>query len=331
MHHPWQLLASCALLLACSSEVDGSTNTEVAILPSGGSAGADSIGVAGSSGRSVGESAGTSSGGGADVGGNAATAGSDAVGGGGASASAGASGSSGASAGGGAGVGGATANPGPIDFARWVLQLPTGSGTSPTTISSAQLLAGFSNEYFYAGDDGGQMFMDPATGITTSGSTRCRTEMREQTPGAGSAAWASSGTNTMTVEGKVVKLGGGSVTVAQVFNADDSIPLCELQYTSGHKFSLFYEESKGGGGSPTDLKTPVALNTRYTFSLALSAGKLSVSINGKEVYTHTPSAGILSNKFYFKVGNYDQSTSAGTPSKTPYSIVEAYKVDVVHQ
>jgi len=330
MHHPSQLLTCCALLLVgCSGETDGSTNMD-AILPSGGSAGSDSVASAGGGSSAIAGavSGGTTSNAGTDVGGsvgNDATGGVETAGG-------GASPGGGVTqVGGSAGAGGVALTPGPIDFAQWTLQLPIGTGTSPTTISSMQLLAGFSNEYFYRADDGGQMYMDPATGITTSGSTRCRTEMREQVPGAGSAGWASSGTNTMTVEGKVVKMGGGSITVAQVFNADDSIPLGELQYTSGHKFTLFYEESKGGGGSPTDLKTSVALNTRYTFSLALSAGQLSVTINGKQVYTHTPSAGILSNKFYFKFGNYDQSTSAGTPSKTPYSIVEAYKVDVVHQ
>jgi hypothetical protein len=129
----------------------------------------------------------------------------------------------------------------------------------------------------------------------------------------------------------VLKLGSGSVAVAQLFNGTDSIPLIELQYTTSQKFVLFYEESKGGGEPTVDLKSPVALDTRYTFQLGLSAGKLSVSINGKQVYTRTPSAGILDNKFYFKVGNYDQSSKAGTPSKTPYSIVEVYKVDLVHQ
>jgi hypothetical protein len=56
-----------------------------------------------------------------------------------------------------------------------------------------------------------------------------------------------------------------------------------------------------------------------------------VTIDGKQVYTHTPSAGILANKFYFKLGNYDQSTSAGTPTTIPHSIVEVYKVDLVHE
>jgi hypothetical protein len=279
------------------------------------------------------ESGGNGSAGAANTGGNAraGSAGSER---GGASADSGRSGAGslgGANAtAGSAGAGGAPFVPGPIDFRAWKLQLPIGSGTSPTTISSAQLLAGFSNDYFYIAADGGQAFMDPATGITTSGSKHCRTELREQTPGAGDAAWPSSGRHSMTVQGQVVKLGGGSIAVGQLFNATDSIPLCELQYTSGQGFSLLYEEAKGGGSS-TDLKTAVALNTRYSFVLAMVDGKLSVSINGKEVFTRTPSAGILDNEFYFKVGNYDQSSSAGTPSTTPYSIVEAYQVDVVHQ
>jgi hypothetical protein len=326
--HPSQLLLSCCLLLVACSGAAGTANPETSPTP-GGAGQSTSPGSGGSAGS---ESAGTSSAGGnAPVGGSAGSAGSELGG------SAADTGRSGAGSLGGAGTNGGSAGgggapfvPGPIDFRAWKLQLPTGSGTSPTTISSAQLLAGFSNDYFYIAPDGGQAFMDPATGITTSGSQHCRTEMREQTPGAGDAAWPSTGTHSMTVEGQVVKLGGGSIAVGQLFNGTDSIPLCELQYTSSHKFSLLYEEAKGGGSS-TDLKTAVALNTRYTFVLAMVDGQLSVSIDGKQVYTHTPSAGILDNKFYFKFGNYDQSSSAGTPSTTPYSIVEAYKVDVVHQ
>jgi hypothetical protein len=217
-----------------------------------------------------------------------------------------------------------------IDFRFWELQLPIGAGSSPDTVSSAELLKGFSNEYFYRAADGGQAFMDPATGITTSGSQHCRTELREQASGAGKAAWSSLGTHRLTVEGKVVQLGRGNVAVGQLFNGTDSIPLCELQYTSQQRFSLLYEEAKGAGSS-TDLSTPVALDERYTFALAMVDGQVSVSINGKEVYSHTPSPAILANQFYFKFGNYDQSSIAGTPTTTPYSIVEAYRVEVVHQ
>jgi hypothetical protein len=136
-----------------------------------------------------------------------------------------------------------------IDFTIWSLQLPIGSGTSPTTIPPSQLVAGFSNAYFYRADDGGQVFMDPATGITTSGSQHCRTELREMTPEGGQAAWRSTGINTLTVAGKVLQVGGGAsgrVTVGQVFSSDDSIPLCELEYSNSlGGFELLYEEASG--------------------------------------------------------------------------------------
>lgn len=227
-------------------------------------------------------------------------------------------------------AGGSAVVPAAIDFRFWELQLPIGAGSSPDTISSAELLTGFSNDYFYRAADGGQAFMDPATGITTAGSQHCRTELREQAPGAGKAAWSSLGTHRLTVEGKVVQLGRGNVAVGQLFNGTDSIPLCELQYTSQQRFSLLYEEAKGAGSS-TDLNAPVALDERYTFTLAMVDGEISVSINGKELYSHTPSPAILANQFYFKFGNYDQSSMAGTPTTTPYSIIEAYQVEIVHQ
>jgi hypothetical protein len=326
MHNPSQLWFGCVLLVACAGGADAESSTDNTILPSGGSE--SSAGT--SSSGSGSENAGSSSAGSANTSaGSSGDAGSNATGGnaelqGGSSA-----GSNTAETAGAGGTGGAPYVPGPIDFRYWLLQLPTGMGTSPDQIKPAELLAGYTSAYFYKADDGGYLFMDPAQGITTSGSKHCRTEMREQKLEGGGAAWPSTGTHSMTVEGKVVKLGGGSIAVGQLFNGTDSIPLCELQYTNSQKFSLLYEEAKGGGSS-TDLKTSVALNTRYTFALSMVEGELRVSINGKQVYTRKPSAGISDNSFYFKFGNYDQSTSAGTPTTTPHSIVEVYKVDLVH-
>jgi hypothetical protein len=222
----------------------------------------------------------------------------------------------------------------PINLSMWYLELPTGSGTSPTTIPGSQLAAGFSDAYFYRAADGGQIFMDPATGITTPGSVHCRTELHEEDSSGQGADWASSGTNTMTVSGTVLQVGGGSsgdVTIAQVFNDTDSITLSELQYNVGRGgLELFYEEAKGNGGE-TDLKTPISLGSRYTFILDFSKGVLTVTVNGKQVYSHKPSSAVSGNQFFFKVGNYDQTASAGPISTTPYTVVEDYSVDVVHE
>src|SRR5579859_4617134 len=120
-----------------------------------------------------------------------------------------------------------------IDFSVWELQEPSGSGTSPTVISSSQLVAGYSDSYFYVGTDGCQTYMDTQTGITTSGSLHPRCEMREMTTGGPAAAWSAADTNKMTVTGKVLMLGSGSsgkTTVSQVFDNTGGFPLCELQY-----------------------------------------------------------------------------------------------------
>jgi Alginate lyase len=333
--------ALCLVLGACSG---GSSGDDSAASPQAGSAGSESVSSGGASAMGgasaaagatsasagTGASAGADANGGATAGGasnTSGTGGSNAAGGDGAMAGSSAAAGSGATAGGGAG-GGASA----IDYSIWLLQLPTGTGTSPNTVAGSKL-ASYSDAYFYKASDGGQAFMDPATGITTSGSVHCRTEMRESTPGGGQAAWSSSGTNTMTVTGAVMLLGkgtSGNTTVGQLFNGTDSIPLIELQY-NGSKggFELLYEEAKGGG-SETDLKTPVALSKQYTFTLALTQGVVTVTINGKPVYTHAPTAATLAKSFYFKVGDYDQTAAAGAISTTPYTIVEAYSVAVVH-
>ena len=94
-------------------------------------------------------------------------------------------------------------------------------------------------------------------------------------------------------------------------------------------FVLLYEEAKGGG-TVADLKTLVALNIPYSFQLSLTNGVLTVSINGTQVYSHTPSSSIIANEFYFKCGNYDQTTTAGDVTTTPYTIVEIYSIKVVH-
>jgi hypothetical protein len=207
------------------------------------------------------------------------------------------------------------------------------TGTSPTTTYP---LTGYSSSYFYVASDGGQAFMDTATGITTSGSSHCRTELREMSGGS-AAAWPSSGTNTLSVTGKVTLQGDGSsgkTTIGQVFNSNDSIPLCELEYTqaansAGGNFQVLYEESKGNG-TDAYFSTKAALGTQYTWELELVNGVLYVYVNGSQVYTHTPSSSVQAKDFYFKCGDYDQTAAAGKVTTTPYTIVENYAIKIAH-
>jgi hypothetical protein len=207
---------------------------------------------------------------------------------------------------------------GSIDWSPWSLQEP--DGQTQTT------LKGYKDAYFYPAGSY-QAFMDTMTGVTTSGSLHPRCELREN------ASWLATGKNTLTVSGRVTQIGGGSsgkTTVGQVFNADNSIPLAELIYLGSGKFEVLYEEAKGGGTN-TPTNASAALGTDYNYELSLSAGQLTVVINGSTVFTKTPSAAVANNHFYFKAGDYDQTATAGAISTVPYTVVENSAIQVAHQ
>ena len=216
-----------------------------------------------------------------------------------------------------------------VDYSIWQLQLPSG-GTSPDVIPPSKL-ATYSDAYFMKADDGGQIFMDPITGVPTGGSTHPRTELREVDANGDGALWSPSGTNTLTVTGKAIEC--ASCTIGQIFNGSASITLAELEYSSdsGGSLKLLYEEAKGTAGTPLDLGVEVPLNQVYTFVLSLSNNRLSVSVDGHSVYSYTPSAPTLADQFYFKAGNYDQEAGAGPVTTSPHSQIENYAIAVTHE
>ncbi|MCZ8510951.1 polysaccharide lyase family 7 protein [Paenibacillus filicis] len=140
----------------------------------------------------------------------------------------------------------------------------------------------------------------------------------------------------MTNSAAVTLQGGGTsgkTTIAQVFDSTGGFPLCELEYTAnanknGGNFQVLYEEASGSG-TYTYFSNAAALNTTFNYELSLSGGVLTVYINGQSVYSHSPN--LSGDKFYFKCGNYDQTATSGTVTTTPYTIVELYSVNVVHQ
>src|SRR5271169_5717251 len=68
-----------------------------------------------------------------------------------------------------------------FDLSHWKEQLPTWqgvltgtSGSSVDEVQPPQLVAGFTNTYFYTGPDGSMVFWAPDDGASTSGSTHPR-------------------------------------------------------------------------------------------------------------------------------------------------------------
>ena len=324
----------CLLVGACSGTSTSADDTTTPVAGAGASAAGATNGGDTSVGGSTAQGAGAASGFGASAGtgagdaGGSSSAGSEAGG----SSPAGGGDAGGSSpAGGSAGAGQAGGSGFAIDYSIWQLQLPTGSGNSPTIVPPSKLAAE-SNIYFHQSTtDGGWIFMDPPTGITTNGSIHPRTELRESKPDNSEPLWSASAINTLTVTGKAIKC--DSCTIGQVFNGPDSITLAELQYSSsnGGSLKVFYEEAKSMGLPLVDLGVSVPLDTQYTYIMSFSKNVLTVSVNGKVRYTHNPSASILASKFYFKVGDYDQKATAGAVSTAVNSQIENYSIVVSHQ
>ena len=216
-----------------------------------------------------------------------------------------------------------------IDYSRWQLQLPSGN-SSPDVISPTALPT-FTSAYFSDGDDGGKIFMDPQTGVTTGGSAHPRTELRELDATGKGAHWSPTGTNTLIVTGKAITC--DSCTIGQIFDDSASSTLAELEYSSasGGSMRLFYEEAKGAGGTPLDLGVRIPHNTPYTFELSFSHGLITISVDQEQVYMLAPSASVLAGEFYFKAGDYDQEAVAGPVTTDESSRIENYSIVVAHE
>jgi hypothetical protein len=196
-------------------------------------------------------------------------------------------------------------------------------------IAGSQLAgaSGFTDIYFYTDTtDGAMTFMDPTTGVTTSGSMHPRSELREVTSG-----WPTSGTNTETVT-LAVPMVPGTVTIGQIFQSPPapSKPLLELQYVKGGKLQVLLESTNQGGNGATHGVGTVTDGSKFTYELSLTGTTITVTIDGTASTFTLPST-FVGESFYFKCGDYDQTAVAGTPGTTPGTIVKIYALDVVHQ
>jgi hypothetical protein len=227
---------------------------------------------------------------------------------------------------------------GNFNLSIWQLQLPSGTTNNPDTYTPAQLAGptGYTSAYFYTDPtDGAMTLMDCQDGVTTSSSSsHCRSELREMNTDGTMAAWAPTGTNTLTVTGVVTLLGSGSsgkTTIGQIFDSNTSKPMIELEFDGNGAFRMLLENTSAGGKGVYYPLSSVAIGSQYTYTLSFTGTTITVTTNGN-VYTFTPDTSFTSgDKFYFKCGNYDQTaTNKGKFSTTPYTVVKNYSIVVVH-
>lgn len=222
---------------------------------------------------------------------------------------------------------------GNFDMTHWELQLPIGSAGSPTTISSSQLQGcdGYHDpnyQYFFTESGDGAMVMkvpgSPASSgcVTTPNSQHCRTELREENP----SSWdPNAATNTLSVTLAVEEPDNSSHgTVIGQVHIDDSVsskPVCELYYNSAGQIAMGVEQTRSGGNEVITNIATIPVGQVFSYEISYSSNVLSVSINGgtpKVLSTYSLDAPAS----YFKVGNYNQGSSA--------SDVHFFAISVAH-
>ena len=221
---------------------------------------------------------------------------------------------------------------GNFNLSVWELQLPIGSAGDPTTILPAQLegAKGFQDKYFFTNTtDGGMSFWDPENGVTTPNSSYSRSELREMTASGAQANWFSAGTtNTLSASLKVTQV-PNHVCVGQIHlgSGGSTKPLLELFYYTNGTIDMAIEQTPAGGNEKLYPVGTVKLGTEWSYKISLSGSTISLSINGGKAKTWTESSTFKGYGYYFKAGDYDQSSGS---SSTVGAKLEFYTLTVAH-
>lgn len=230
---------------------------------------------------------------------------------------------------------------GNFDLSHWRLTLPTGTAGNPDTISTSRLVSGYTSQYFYTGSDGAMVFWCPVTGVTTSGSSYPRTELRETMSDGSVYNWSpTAGTATLNATLALNRVPStGKVTVGQILGVGTggttSGPLITLVYkydfTIGTGILEAAVRSTPGGTTTTHytVATGIPLNTKFSYQIQVRPDMtLSVQINGVTKYSAPIDPSWTSQGMYFKAGDYVQD-NVGT--STEGARVSFYSLFVAHK
>jgi hypothetical protein len=205
-----------------------------------------------------------------------------------------------------------TANPGPTPAPSSILQLskfkrtlPTGDTDHPTELYPLEDTAG------------PVIFRAPVDGVTTSGSSYPRDELREVLP---TKAWSNRAeTHRMVGVSVVTMLPGGKreLTFAQVHDADDDVVMLLV---SGDRVYASWSLGKDQGSERVLLFSGYQMGSPLNWEIVASPAGVAVSVNG-----YKSSKSKLIDGAYNKAGCYLQANES---NGTGYGEVVIYKLEV---
>ena len=212
-----------------------------------------------------------------------------------------------------------------LNLSNWKLTLPieTSHPGNPDEIRQPELGTYTLSPYFEVnGPKDGVTFRAYAGGVTTSGSSYPRSELREMTnSGKQSASWSnSSGTHTLVIKQAITHLPAlkPDVVAGQIHDAADYVILVRLD---GKR--LFIQSQ---GQFDKDLDTNYNLGTIFTVKIVAAEGRINVYYNDVQKVSYLKSG----NGYYFKAGCYTLSNTSKGDSPEAYGELVIYELQVSH-
>lgn len=220
-----------------------------------------------------------------------------------------------------------------LDLTNWKETLPIGSPGSPTEIKQPQLATFSQDPYFRVNlaCDGVQ-FRAPTDGVTTSGSSYPRSELREMTNGGtAQASWdnlVGSGIHKLYIDQAVTRVPDAKqhIVVGQIHDSSSDVIVIRLEYPILHVDM--------SGTNVHTLDANYTIGKRFNVTIEAVDGKIHIYYNGSTTPVYTISQTISSS--YFKAGAYTQSNPStessrgGTAGPNNYGEAIIYNVRVDH-
>ncbi|MFA6973727.1 MAG: polysaccharide lyase family 7 protein [Parcubacteria group bacterium] len=214
-----------------------------------------------------------------------------------------------------------------LNLANWKQTLPTGASGKPREIKAPSLSTFADAQCFRVNDSAdGVVFRAAVNGVTTSGSSYPRSELREMSAnGTSQASWStSSGTHSMFIDAAITAVPKTKkhVVLGQIHDASDDVIVIRLEYPK-----LFVDIN--GQEGPT-LDSNYKLGKRFTVKFVAAGGKIQIYYNGSAAPSYTLSK--KTSGCYFKAGAYTQSNCSKEKdcSSNNYGEVVIHKLDVQH-
>jgi hypothetical protein len=208
-----------------------------------------------------------------------------------------------------------------IDLTNWYLTLPTGRADDPDDVYPPAL-TGYAGDWFRLNETrNGVVFTANAGGVTTSGSSYPRSELREMIGGE-LAEWSNeTGSHVLDVRQAVMQLPEAKPDVVSAQIHDDEDDVVEIRLEGEHLVAEYDD-----GDAEATLDPAYVLGTPFDLRITAADRRVRISYNGEEK-ADLPLSG---SGWYFKAGSYVQSNPSRGERADAVGTVVIYALRATH-